>query len=87
MNSNSVVCVDCNVQFKTERIGVYILETYLNDQPYKLWNADLLRCPGCGRDVVARLGQRAIDNHDPDFERRLQFARDDGNIFLCNEKP
>lgn len=87
MNSNAVLCLDCNVEYVPWRNGVKVLETCLNDQPYKLWNADLLQCPGCGHQVVARFGGSGTDNHDPTFDTRLQMAQREANLYTCNEKP
>ena len=87
MNSNSVLCLDCNVEYVPWRIGVKVLETYLNDQPYKLWNADLMQCPGCGRQIVARFGGQGMDHNDETFELRLWKADQEGDVFVCHEKP
>ncbi len=87
MNSNSVLCLDCNVEYVPWRNGVKVLETCGDDQPYKLWNADLLRCPGCGRQVVGRFGGQGMDRHTNGFTMRLKAAQQEANVFICNERP
>lgn len=47
-------CAQCEREMKTNEIGVYVVETMGKERtPYRLWAADLYRCPICGAKVVA----------------------------------
>ena len=46
------VCVKCGRGMVPSKIGVEIVELYLVDQPYKIWPADILKCPECGIEVA-----------------------------------
>lgn len=70
------VCVPCQRFFKPKRNGVGVLENRPNgngvpagieaaDQwlPYKLWDADLYECQGCGAQIVVGFGQMPLAEH------------------------
>jgi len=46
------VCVKCNRGMIPHKIGVEIVELYLVDQPYKIWPADIVKCPECGHEIA-----------------------------------
>lgn len=51
-----LVCVKCQTEFRSAlgEIGVIVIEMAHNPPiPYKAWSADILKCPGCGVEVVA----------------------------------
>ena len=55
------ICVPCQLEYQMHKVGVG-LETMRPDGPYKLYSADLLRCPGCGHQI-ARPNPTAIAEH------------------------
>lgn len=72
-----MVCVKCQVKLKPERNGVHVVETFGRDSavPYKLWAADLYKCPDCGLEIVAGFGANNYAEHfESDFPRLLQAA-------------
>lgn len=55
------VCVECLVEMKPEKNGVYIeLRT---PQPYQIWSGDMWKCPNCKRKVVSGYGRAPVAEH------------------------
>ena len=53
------ICVKCEVGFKTERNGVIVAELFQNDSAiYRLWMADLFKCPKCGHEAILRFADK-----------------------------
>ena len=58
-----LVCVKCQTEYSSAlgEIGMIVVEmAHDPPMPYKVWNADLLRCPGCGTEVVSGFSGRPI---------------------------
>ncbi len=63
------VCVKCRVDMRPEMNGVGLLDMAAFG-PYKVWDADLWKCPECGVEVVVGAGQHAIAHHnDGNFDK------------------
>jgi hypothetical protein len=63
---------------KVKRNGIELLEMAgaQNPQPYKLWQADLFMCPGCGIEIVSGYGQKPVAEHFQDgFATRIKSHR------------
>jgi len=55
------ICVDCEVQFAVEEVGIFVVEMFDDPpRPYKVWAADLWRCPGCKKEAVAGFGEHPL---------------------------
>ena len=55
------ICVKCNLEFRSEESGVAVVELYLKDQKvYKLWAADLYKCPKCGTKIVSGFSNKPM---------------------------
>ena len=64
MNEFRVLCTDCGRDFKIDKTGVLIIELFQKDKEvYRIWNADLLRCPGCGIAIISRFADNPIVEH------------------------
>jgi len=64
MNELRVICTDCGREFKNMRSGVWVKELFQkNKEVYRVWMADLLGCPECGRVVVARFADNPMAEH------------------------
>lgn len=73
-----MVCVKCQVKLKPEKNGVTVVETFGtdSDEPYKLWDADLWKCPNCGVQIVSGFAQHNYAEHyQPDFAKQLERAQ------------
>lgn len=61
---NKKICVECQLSYKAEEYGVLILELFQRDSEiYKIWFADLYRCPGCGREMIAGFSDKPLAVH------------------------
>jgi NMD protein affecting ribosome stability and mRNA decay len=64
MNEFRVLCTDCGRDFKCEKAGVLIKELFMGDKEvYRVWNADLLRCPGCNIMIISRFADNPAAEH------------------------
>lgn len=74
-----LVCKPCRLFLRPEKNG-YIVEEGMPGagripatdpsgwSPYKLWRADLWKCPGCGAEVVAGFAPHPFAEHyQPDY--------------------
>jgi DNA-directed RNA polymerase subunit RPC12/RpoP len=79
------ICVKCGRYFKPFKIGIRVLEQMPREngvkpgnehndrwRPYKIWQADLYKCHGCGAEIVTGFGTTPIAEHYmPQFENVL----------------
>lgn len=63
-----LVCVACQTELKPETNGTLVIETATYG-PYKVWDADTWKCPGCGVEIVAGFPDLPLrqDHFKPDF--------------------
>lgn len=82
-----VICTDCQVEYKIEKNGVYVVEMFSDPpQPYKLWSADLWKCPNCRREIIAGFGMSALAEHfQKNFTTVLDQAKKTGKVFYDYE--
>lgn len=68
------VCVKCEVELKPEINGVVVVEMFQqNKEIYKLWEADLWKCPICGVEVVLGFGNQPFMYHfDSDCKKAIE---------------
>ncbi len=59
-----LVCVKCQCELRPETNDTTVIET-AKFGPYKIWDADTWKCPGCGIEVVALFNFAA--DHQFDF--------------------
>ncbi|MCW3991209.1 MAG: hypothetical protein NWE79_00740 [Candidatus Bathyarchaeota archaeon] len=74
-------CFDCLVRLKVHKVGVRVIELDGEGAPYKLWHADVMECPSCGRKLVARFAEYpAVQQGEPGFNERVEKARQQGAL-------
>ncbi len=84
-----IVCVKCQCELRPETNETTVIEM-AQFGVYKVWNADTLKCPGCGIEVVSGFGDHPVreDHYAPDFiswlRERVRVAR---RIVYDYEKP
>ena len=61
--TSSYVCVPCNRFMRIEKNGVTVEEQTEVGESYKLWDADLYRCPECGHEIVSGFGHVPLAEH------------------------
>jgi predicted RNA-binding Zn-ribbon protein involved in translation (DUF1610 family) len=80
------VCVNCEIELKPETNGVVVAEMMKEDtEIYKLWMADLYKCPQCGVEIVLGFSSNPLMEHfegDIDFKFNQLEASGKKIIFL-----
>lgn len=71
-----LVCVQCQARMDVKRTGVSVIETAgLPANPCRIWRADLMQCPICGKELLTRFGHEPVaERHHEDFEAALAAA-------------
>jgi hypothetical protein len=59
------VCVPCQVEYKPELNEILAIEM-ASFGPYKVWSADLWKCPKCGHEIVSGFGHAPLNEHYTD---------------------
>ena len=69
-----VICIKCNVKMQVAKQGVCVTELFMKDsQIYRIWQADLLRCFGCGIEIITRFADKPLAlSHEKDKIRELE---------------
>jgi len=74
---------------KVVTIGTTVVEM-ASFGPYKVWDADTLRCPGCGNEVVSGFAEQPIrqDHWKDDFSEWLEeVEKNASRVEYDYEKP
>ena len=70
-----LICVNCEVELKPDVNGALIIE-HASFGPYKLWYADVWKCPKCNHQTVSGFGHNPLMEHFEDgFEVFLEKAK------------
>lgn len=84
-----LVCVACQCELKPETNGTTVIET-ASFGPYKVWNADTWKCPGCGVEIVAGFNELPLrqDHYADDFKLWLEnVVAKSIRVIYDNERP
>jgi len=64
MNTMIIICTICDLEFAIAKTGVLVQEYFQkNKEIYRVWSADLLKCPKCGIEIVSRFADKPIAEH------------------------
>jgi hypothetical protein len=63
----TLVCVICEVPYRTVKIGGALLTHDDDGQPYQLYSADILQCPGCGSKISRPASVPMNEHFNPNF--------------------
>ena len=81
------ICVKCSREFKIERNGVMVIEMFsYPPQPYKIWSADIWKCPTCEREIIAGFGHQAIAEHFQEKFDDILNKVQEGEFYVVFEK-
>lgn len=74
---SNYICVKCEKEMRPEKNGVYI-EEHMNDgSPYKIWHADLWKCPVCGTELICGFAINPTAHHFEDHyseeQKRVEY--------------
>ena len=66
------ICARCEVEYRPEKNGIWLC-VHADFGPYKIWSADLLKCPRCGHLLISGYGRSAVSEHYMDgFKKMLK---------------
>lgn len=73
-----VMCIKCGLELMPDTNSVIVLELWdKNTKVYKIWEADLVKCPGCGIKMVKGFAMNPIAiHHDERFNALLTDIED-----------
>ena len=82
------VCAKCEVELKPEENGVIVAEMMRNNtEIYKLWEADLWKCPECGVEVVLGFALQAFMEHfEGDINAKLDEMKLSGRRIIYDKE-
>ena len=85
---SKLVCVECNRELRPEQNGIYLVELFADDKKvYKIWTADLWKCPDCGKEIVSGFADNPLFEHyQGDGEANVgKIRKSGGKIIFCKE--
>lgn len=82
------VCVNCEVELKPAHIGIVVAEMmHHNTKIYKLWEADLWKCPECGLEVVLGFASMPFMEHNEgDINAKLEELKTKGMMVVYDNE-
>ena len=87
--SHRPVCVRCETEMRPETNDTTVVER-ATFGPYKVWLADVWKCPGCNVEIVSGFGTQPIrdDHYAADFKEWLgNFLRNSRRVVNDFERP
>jgi hypothetical protein len=80
------MCATCGVEYCKEKSGVHVVEM-ASFGVYKIWLADLHKCPKCGHVLIAGFGGNALAEHydEPRFSKLYRKLLEHGNFYTLKE--
>jgi hypothetical protein len=66
------MCVKCGVEFIPQETGVYVEELSKAIGSYRVWMADVKKCPVCDFEIIYGYGDKPVASHfDKDYVDHL----------------
>jgi len=80
---HEIICPKCGRQMLCKEAGILIKELFRNNtEVYRIWSADLMACPECDLQVIARFAEKPMADHfDPVDKMTMADA-----LKLCAKK-
>ena len=78
---NKPLCVNCNIFYRIYKTGAYLIEMFNTPpRPYKIWQADAWKCPGCDSIIFKGYGQSEMfskvgEHYQKNFDSILEKIR------------
>ncbi len=71
-----LVCAACQIELQCETTGTTVIEM-ASFGPYKVWQADAYKCPGCGIEIVGGFAGEPLreDHYADDFPEWLEKVK------------
>jgi len=77
------VCMTCKLFYRAHKNGVWLTEMmppYMGEtewRPYKIWQADLWKCKGCGHEIIVGFGHNPVAiQHEEHFKNFIERAKE-----------
>ncbi len=64
----------CGRELRTLKVGVRVLQQLDNGDPYKLFSADLLECPGCQHRILRWAESPIMEHFAPGWDKLLRSS-------------
>ena len=81
------VCGQCHIALKRVRLGVTIIEMFSRPpRPYKLWKADILKCPRCDHCVLQSAQQPYAHHFEDGFDELVGDITAQGKAYYSFER-
>lgn len=77
------VCPECECELRPERNGWGVLDM-ADFGPCALYDADLWKCPKCGKKVIGGFGLGPMARHSDEGFARMVKTREDAGILTRN---
>lgn len=84
------VCTACQVELRSHKVGIAVLDTAGKEQrPYKMWSADLSKCPICGIEAIVGFGDNphAYDWQAEKMQKLVALEASTDNLYYNHEYP
>ena len=63
-----IVCTECQLQYKTVKIGTALEVMTQDNEPYRLFAGDRLECPGCGHRIVRTGSTPIVEQYEATYK-------------------
>lgn len=64
ISEHTTICIKCGRLMQCDRAGIRVKELFMQNKAiYRVWVADLMGCPECGHQIVARFAEKPIAEH------------------------
>lgn len=84
-NQTTRMCATCQLEYRIEKMGVYVVEM-ASFGAYKIWSADLHKCPKCGHLLIAGFADYSLsEHHEEGFNELLKKVMESGDAYLMKE--
>lgn len=84
-----LVCIRCECELRASTSGTVVVEM-ASFGPYKVWNGDTFKCPGCGIEIVGGFAEEPMrdDHYASDFADWLKtIVTNARRLVYDNERP
>ena len=79
------ICVKCEIEIRPEKNGVFLFEWAFEIGLYKIWHADLWKCPLCKMEVIHGFASHPIAEHwQEGFDEKANRIRSSGETIINN---
>ena len=83
--TSNIFCAECCTFMLPKKNGVVVEEKMSGSRPYKLWHADLYKCPACNKMTIIGFGNSPVIAHfEPDYDNEKKISMQENNLYEEN---